>query len=199
MKKLTAALAAGALLAGSSATHAQQPDYGPLSYNHAYANFALSDVSSSGFELGASVDIIDRLHAFASWQEWDFGNNFTRRTMQLGAGYRWGLAPSTDVIAHVAYADSRLRRPGPPSTISNDGLIFGGTLRAWVTRNAELSGSVMLDSSLRSGTDAVLEFGGQYYLSDAFSVGGRLRLDEDDSIVFLGGRYHFGSLTRRNR
>jgi hypothetical protein len=198
MTKLTATLAAGALLVGAAA-QAQQQDYGPFPYNYAYANYAMTDASSGGFELGGSVEVMDRVHAFASWKDWELGNNFDRRTWQIGAGYRWGLAPNADVIAHVAYANSRLSRPGPPPTISNSGAILGGTIRGWITRNTELSGSLLLDRSLRNGTDAVLEFGGQYFINDTFSIGGRLRLDDDDSTVFLGGRYYFGDLIRGNR
>lgn len=198
MRMLPGTLMIGALALGLSTANAQQQTT-PFPYTFAYANYAMTDVSSSGFEIGAQVEVVDRIHAFASWQDWELSNNFDRRTWQLGAGYRWALSPNADVIAHVAYGDTRISRPGPPPDLKDSGLIAGGTIRGRAAENLELTGSILLDNSVRSGVDAVLEFGGQYYFNANISLGGRVRLDEDDSTVFLGARYHFGSGWRAGR
>lgn len=199
MRMTTRAAVLGALMIGASGAGAQvqQQGYGPFPYNHAYVNYAMTELSSGGYEIGGSVDVANRIHAFASYQDWELSRNVDRRTIQLGAGYRWALSPNVDAIGHLAWADNRIRRPGP--NLDDEGLIAGGTLRGWASRNLELSGSVLLDSSIGSGVDPVLEFGGQYYFNGSFSLGGRIRMDEDDSTVFLGGRYHFGPLRGGNR
>lgn len=195
--KHTAVTLLGLWMAGAVTAHSQEPTAQPFSYDYAHASYAASDLSSGGYELGAAIEVARNIHAFTAYQDWKIRNNWDRSTFQVGAGHRWGISPTADVVAHLAYADTRIRRPGP--NLSNDGFIVGGTVRSWAGRNLELSGSVLLDGSVRSGTDAVLEFGGQYYINGAFSLGGRLRLDEDDSTLFIGGRYHFAGLNRGSR
>jgi hypothetical protein len=196
---LMGAAAIGLCTAYAQPAQAQAQSATPFPYTFAYVNYAMTDVSSNGFEIGGSIEVTDEIHAFLAYQDWEFSNNFDRRTWQLGAGYRWALSPNADVIAHAAWGDTRIRRPGPPPNIDNSGLIIGGTIRGRAAENLELVGSILLDNSVRSGVDAVLEFGGQYYFNSAFSLGGRIRLDEDDSTLFLGGRYHFGGGLRRSR
>jgi hypothetical protein len=195
--RTTAGLLAASMMMATSIANAQEQSFGPFPYNYAYVNYASTDLSSNGYEVGGSFDVADRVNVFAAYQDWDLSNNFNRTTLQVGAGYRWNVSPNADVSARVAYADTRIRRPGPPRDIEGTGLIASGEIRGWAARQLELSGVVALDSSGRSGVDPVLEFGGQYYFNGSFSLGGRLRLDEDDSTVFLGGRFHFGNLTRR--
>ena len=44
-----------------------------------------------------------------------------------------------------------------------------------------------------------LVFGGQYYITDQWSVGGSLKLGDDTTSLFLGGRFNFGGLTNSGR
>jgi hypothetical protein len=173
-----------------SAAVAQERDFGPLTYDYLIANLGLTALDNGGIELGGSVAVADRVHVFGGYQDWELGSGADRSILQLGAGYRWDLAPNLDLAARVALASSDLDRR-QQLDLDDEGLIISGLLRGWIADRVELSGELLLDDSLGSDIETVLEFGGQYYVNDEFSVGGRIRVDEDETSLFLGGRFYF--------
>lgn len=195
MNNCIKSIAIGTLLV--AAAQAQEPNYGPFPYDYGYANYALSDLDSGGIELGASVEVANRVHIFGVFQDWDLDNDFERSMFRVGGGYRWAVSPTIDLVAKLAYADTEIDRPGPGRDFDDQGLIASGELRAWVSRDIELHGELSLDDSFGSDLETVLEFGGQYFLDGNFSVGGRIRVDEDDTTLLLGGRFYFGKSARR--
>jgi hypothetical protein len=158
-------------------------------------NYALTDLDSGGVELAGSYEVANRVIVFASYQDWDVGDT-DRESVRLGGGYRWDLKPNIDLIAKLAYGDNELDPPGPASS-DEDGFALGGELRAWISRDFEISGEITLDESLGSGTETVLGIGSQYYFGDNLSAGARLSIDDTDTTVFLGIRFHFGDSRRR--
>ena len=192
---LTRALSSVIAMFGASVS-AQQPSFGPLSYDYLLASYVINDLDSGGLELGASFEVAERVHAFASYQDWELNERVDRSILQIGAGYRWDLSANLDLVARVALADSDLDGPGPFS-VDDEGLILSGMLRTWIAPNVELAGELMLDDSLGSDLETVLEFGGQYHLNERFSVGGRIRVDDDETTLFLGGRFYFRVASRR--
>ena len=182
--------AACALLLAVSAAAAQERDFGPLTYDYVTGNLGLTALDNGGVELGGSVAIADRVHLFGGYQDWELGSGADRSILQLGAGYRWDLAPNLDLAARAALASSDLDRR-QQADLDDEGLIISGLLRGWIADRVELSGELLLDDSLGSDIETVLEFGGQYYVNDEFSVGGRIRVDEDETSLFLGGRFYF--------
>jgi hypothetical protein len=97
-------------------------------------------------------------------------------------------------MASLSYGDNEFRRRGRDT--DEDGLILGGHIRGWLTQRLELNGTVWLDDSTGSGTETVLEFGGQFFHETNWSYGGRLRIDDNDSVLFLGVRFYFGASRR---
>ena len=182
---------AAALLVGPIAS-AQEEDqsFGALPYNYLFASLAMTELDSGGIELGGSFEITQRIHVFVSYQDWELGENTDRSLLQIGGGYRWDLSTNLDAFARLSFGDSDLDRSGRAS-IDDEGILMSGGLRGWMTDQLELSGEVILDDSLGSDVDVALEFGGQYYVDDQLSVGGRIRLDEDETTLFLGGRFYF--------
>lgn len=176
----------------------QQPDFGPLPYDYFTANLVMYDLDETGIELGASFEVANRTHVFAEYLDHELGNGFDRTTLQIGGGYRWDLRPNLDFVAKAALADTEIDFPGG-NDFEDEGLIVSGALRGWVNRNLELSGELFLDDSIGSSTETILEFGGQYYLRGNLSVGGRIRIDEDDTSLFLGARFYFGDSARRRQ
>jgi len=196
MRRYPAAHAIAATLAFSaSVVCAQQTQDRPLSYDYVHAALTATELDTGGFEGGGSFTIAPNVHVFASYQDWEFDNNIDRSTLQVGAGYHWDISNNLDLILTAAYADSELDPPGPGKT-DDSGPILSAGLRGWLTNAVEATATLLLDDSLGSDLDSVLELGGEYYLSDQFSLGGRVRLDEDDAALFFGGRFHFG---RRNQ
>lgn len=189
-KTLSRVLALAPLLAVSAAVAQQQAD-SPLSYDYAHASLAITELDAGGLEGGGSFTVGPNFHVFASYQDWEINNNVDRSILQIGASYHWDIANNLDLVAGLAFADSEFDPPGP-AKIEDDGLILSVGLRGWLTNAVELSGTIALDDSLGSNSDTVLELGGQYHLSPQFSLGGRARIDEDETTLFFGGRFYFG-------
>jgi hypothetical protein len=174
-----------------SVASAQQRADSPLSYDFAYASIAVTELDSGGLEGGGSFTVAPNFHVFAAYQDWELNDNVDRSILQVGAGYHWDIANNLDLIVAVAFADSELDPPGPRK-IDDDGVILSAGLRGWLTSAVELAGTISLDDSLGSNSDTVLELGGDYHLNNQFSVGGRVRIDEDETTLFVGGRFYFG-------
>ena len=194
-KKTLAQLMGVAILFVASVASAQEQSFGPLPYDYLFASLVVTELDSGGIELGGSFGVAERIHVFGSYQDWELGDNVDRSILQLGAGYRWDVSPNVDLVARLSLASSERDRPRR-AAVDDEGFIISGILRGWITDQVELSGEVLLDDSLGSDIDAVLEFGGQYYVNDQFSVGGRIRVDEDETTLFLGGRFYFRGLGR---
>lgn len=178
----------------TSAALAQQPDYGPLPYDYGSIDYVLTELDSGGVELAGSYEVANRVIVFADYQNFEIGNT-DRERLRLGGGYRWDLKPNIDLIAKLSYADNEIDPPGP-GRIDDDGLMVGGEIRAWLARDFEVGGEITLDDSIGSGTETVLGIGGQYYFGDNASAGARLRIDDADTTVFIGVRFHFGASRR---
>ena len=171
---------------------AQQTNDRSHSYDYAFGSLALSELDSGGFEGGAWVTLAPNFHVFASYQDWEIDNNTDRSILQIGAGYHWDIAPNLDLVVSLAFADSELDTPDP-GEIDDDGPIFGAGLRGWLSNEVEYSAEILLDDSLGSDVDSVLQLGGEYHLNPQFSLGGRVRIDEEDTAFFFGGRFYFGN------
>jgi hypothetical protein len=180
--------------------HGQQaPDYGALPYDYITGNLVMTELDEMGLEFGGSFEVANRVHVFADYRDYELGNGFDRSTLQLGGGYRWDLRPNLDLVAKLAFAETEIDRPGPGGKFDDEGLIVSGLLRGWITRDVELSGELFLDNSFGSNTETIVEFGGQFHLRPNMSVGGRLRVDDDDTTLFLGARFYFGDSARRRQ
>lgn len=169
--------------------------FGPLPYDYFAANLALTDLDSGGIELAGSMEIVDRVVVFAGYQDWELSEHFDRKTLQIGGGYRWDLRPNLDFVARAAFADNEIDPPGR-AEFDDEGLVVSGEFRGWLTRSIELLGVVALDNSIGSNTETIVEFGGQYHRRGNASFGGRLRVDEDETTLFIGVRYYFGASNR---
>ena len=170
---------------------AQQTTDRPHSYDYAFGSLALTELDSGGFEGGGSFTVGPNIHVFASYQDWEVNNNVDRSTLQIGAGYHWDIAPNLDLVASLAYADSEIDPPGPGKS-DDSGPILGAGLRSWLSNSVELLAEILIDDSFGSDTDTVLQLGGEYHLSPQFSLGGRARVDENETTLFFGGRFYFG-------
>ena len=76
---------------------------------------------------------------------------------------------------------------------------LGVGLRGWVAEQVELRGGIEHVEFDDFDSQTSLVFGGQYYITDQWSVGGSLKLGDDTTSLFLGGRFNFGGLTNSGR
>jgi hypothetical protein len=182
----------GALAAASAA--AQEANR-PLPYDYVFANYAMTELDSGGVELGGSIEVASRIHVFGGFQDWEVDDEFDRTAFNVGGGYHWTLSPRTDFVAKLAYAQTDLDFSNQASDLNEEGLIASGEIRAWVGQSLELSGELFLDDSL-DDLETVVELGAQLHRKSTLSLGGRLRIDEDDTALLLGARFYFGPSAR---
>jgi len=131
---------------------------------------------------------------FGVYQDFAPDSRIDRETLQIGVGHLWRLRQNLEVLASVSYADNDIE--APRRNIDEEGLILAGRIRGWLTARFELNGAVMLDNSIGSSTETILEFGGQFFEGRNHSYGGRIRVDENDTTLFLGARFYFGASRR---
>lgn len=189
--RFIATLAACGTLATAPGVNAQQQTDRPLLYDQVYASLAITELDSGGLEFGGSFTLAPNIHLFGSYQDWDLNESTDRSLLQIGGSYHWDISPNLDIVGKVALGDSEIDRRNRPD-IDDNGLILGIGLRGWATNELELSGEILLDDSLGSDIDTVVEVGGQYFTNPDFSLGGRIRIDEEETTLFLGLRFYFG-------
>ena len=186
--------AIGAALAATSAA-AQEQALRPLPYDYVLANYALSELDSGGIEVGGSIEVANRIHVFGAYQDWESGDDFDRKALHVGGGYHWTLAPKTDFVAKLAYAETEIDHIGQAPDVDDEGLILSGEIRSWVGPRLELSGELLLDDSV-DDLETVWELGAQFHRKNTLSFGGRIRVDEEDTTLLLGARFYFGPSAR---
>ncbi|HEY5665518.1 MAG TPA: hypothetical protein VIV64_02275 [Gammaproteobacteria bacterium] len=172
-----------------------QTDFGPLRYDYVAANLAVPELDEIGIEVDGSTAVTENLVVFGRYRDFEPDAGVEQQSMQIGVGYFWKIQPSLDLMASLSYADNDIDRRGLPLE-KEEGLILGGHVRGWMTGRVELAGSVLLDNSKGSDTDTVVEFGLQYFRQANWSVGGRIRDDDDATTLFLGVRFYFGASRR---
>lgn len=168
--------------------------FGPLRYDYVAGSLVIPKLDRIGLEFEGSTAVTKDLVVFGSYRDYKPSDRLDRQTAAIGVGYRWNVRPNMDLMASLSYADNEFERRGVDS--SDEGLVLAGQIRGWVTGKLELNGTLMLDDSAGSGTDTVLVLGGQYFHRANSSFGGRIRVDEDDTTVFLGLRFYFGASRR---
>lgn len=196
MKRLSSRVSTLVALVTLPAGGALAQGFGPLPYDYVYAGLAATELDSIGLEIGVSFEVADQVIVFGGLENLELGNNVDRDTLRVGGGYRWPVRPNMDFIAKLAYADNEIDLPGR-AQFDDDGLILSGELRGWISQRLELSGELLLDDSIGSDIDTALEFGAQQHRRGNLSLGGRIRIDEDDTTLLLGARFYFGASNRR--
>ena len=188
-KRFTTLVAFLPLLTLSLAEAQDQADT-PSSYDFAFGSLAWAELDAGGVEIGGSFTLAPQVYLFGSFQDWEVNEAVDRTILRIGGGYYWNISENLDLDVGAALADSEIDRPGP-NDIDDDGIILHAGLRGWITPNVELSSFLFLDDSLGSDSDTVLELGGQYFTRNDFSIGDRVRVDEDDTVLFFGVSFYF--------
>jgi len=185
-----------ALLAGLLPLAAvAQNSFGPLRYDFVAANLVVPELDELGVEIVGSTAVTEKLVVFGSYFDYEPGRRVSRESLQIGVGRIWNLRPNIDFVGSLSYGDNEISTPGRRRA-DEDGIIVGAKIRGLPTRNLELEGGVLLDNSTGSNTETVLELGLQYFRAANWSFGGRVRSDDDDTVLFAGIRAYFGASRR---
>jgi hypothetical protein len=181
---------AAAMMTASVALGQDTQTYRNFPYDYVEANYVNTELDAGGLEVAGSLELRPDVRVSASYIDQSFGGGVDRTGLKVGAGYHWELQPKLDMLIELAYGSTHTDRRNQANS-RDDGFILGARLRGWMSRDVELNGAVLLDDSTGAGNNLALEFGGQYYPGDNFSVGGRLRTDDDATVLFLGVRFYF--------
>jgi hypothetical protein len=168
--------------------------FGPLGWDYVAASVIVPDLDDLGFELEGSTAVTRKLVVFGGYRSFAADSRIDRTTLQIGVGHLWNARQNIEVLASVSYADNEIDLP--LRSIDEEGVILAGEIRGWAAARFQLSGTVMLDNSVGSSTETIVEFGGQFFRDRNRSLGGRIRADEDDTTLFLGARFYFGASRR---
>jgi hypothetical protein len=186
----TASSAVAAIVLPAAAN--AQPAAAPPRYDYVGASLAVPEIDEIGIELEGSTAVADRLVVFGRFFSFEPRNGFDYESLQLGVGRIWHIRRNVDLVGSIAYAGNEIDTPARQE-VEEEGIVAGAQLRGWATPRLELSGAAMLDNSRGSSTDTVLELGVQYLTEPRLSYGGQIRIDEDDTTIFVGLRFYFGA------
>jgi len=146
-----------------------------------------ADVDGDGFAIGGSFEIADDWFVQAGFgtADFDFGVDFDQTV--LGLGYKSSISQTNDVFATVSYVRAEL---GP---FDNDGFGISVGVRAMLTENFELNGSIGYVDLDESGDGTSVAAGGLYNFSETFALGFGIDIDEDVTGYGILGRVYFGN------
>ncbi len=147
-------------------------------------------VSGNGLGIGGSYALTDQFLAFASYTDQNFDFSVKLKGFELGAGMRWDLTPTLDLIGTVFYLDSKADVPGFRS-INDSGLGLGASVRAWVAPQLELDGGLKHENFDKAGGQTSLLAGARYYFTPQFAAGADVGFSSDITTFRLGARYVF--------
>lgn len=171
-----------------------QTGFGPIRWDYVEASLAVPDIEEIGIEVEGSTAVTDKLVVFGTYRDFEADPGIDRKTTSIGVGRRWNVRPNMDLMASASFAENEIDLPGP--NLDEDGVVIGGHIRGWVSPRLELGGAALLDNSIGSSTDTVVEFRAVFSAYRNLSYSGRIRVDEDESSLFIGARFYFGASRR---
>jgi hypothetical protein len=167
----------------------------PLRYDYVSASLIVPELDEIGIEFEGSITVAERLAVFGRYFSFEPRDDIDYKSIQIGVERIWHLRRNIDLVGSLAYAGNEIDTPSQPE-VEEEGLIAGVEIRGWATPRLELSGAALVDNSRGSSTDTMLELGVQFVTEPRLSYGGHIRLDEDDTTVFVGVRLYFGASRR---
>lgn len=190
MNRASAAIFAISLLASSICAAADVSyDFLRLSYVDTELDVGPLDVDGDGFELGGSVSVFNNAFAFGRFAalDMDFGVDASR--LEIGGGYHHRITPKIDLVGQLGYVSVDLDSAG--GDFDDDGILVSGGVRSRLTADIEGRAALNHRSMDEGDNDTEIELGGDYYLTENWTVGGELAFGDDATTWSLSGRYAF--------
>lgn len=148
------------------------------------------DVDGDGYSLAGSFEIGESAFIAGGYSQADFDFGVKLDTLSLGLGYHAGISDNVDVYGLL----SAVRLEASASGIGNqdeDGYSAEIGLRGMIGDRFELSGSLGY-VDLGDGADTTeVGAGLQYYVTESFSLGLAVNVDEDVTAYGAGIRIYF--------
>lgn len=178
----------GLLIASLALTSLQAND---ISYNHADLTFNSYD-DADGYTIGGSFEFYDNAYAIGQLSNFTLDNiNIDYAGLQLGVGYHYEIAPSTDVLAELSFLNLDIDG-GNGISIDDSGYILAFGLRKMLMPNVEFLGKIEY-VDIFEGSETDFEIGGMYYFENQFALGLSYETNGNNDLdgLILRGRYRF--------
>jgi opacity protein-like surface antigen len=163
-----------------------------FNYSYLGGGYARADVAGEtgdGFGIGGAIALSDNWHLFAGYDNLGFDLDIDLSSASAGVGFNTPISEAIDVVAQVAYLYAKAE--SPVDSVDDDGYSLGVGLRAWVSDNIELDGSIAYAEFGDGDGDTSFGVGAQYYFTEKFAVGLGLGFADDVDTYSLGARLYF--------
>jgi hypothetical protein len=170
-----------------------------LSYSYVDLAYITTDIDQlddelDGFALRGSLEVTDQVFLFAGYSDQSTsvrGRDIDGEAFNLGVGFAWPIAASTDLYGKLGYVSSEIDFPG--GSYDDDGYALGVGLRGRVADQFELEGSLNYVDLSDSGDDTSLGLAGRWYFTDQFALGVEGAFGDDATTLGVGIRWDFGT------
>jgi hypothetical protein len=178
------------LVSGASFAGDVSYTYLRLSYVNTEIDAGPVNVDGDGLELDGSFGFVNNAFAFGTYSDLDLDFGVDASLLEIGGGYHHRITPKVDLVGRLGYvrADFDTSFAGGNA----DGLWLSGGVRSRINDSIEGRAALNIRTIDAGANDTELDLGGDYYVTDRITVGIGLRLGDDVTTWFLGGRYSFG-------
>jgi hypothetical protein len=193
-------LAAAGVLAIAGAAQATD-----LNYNYVQVGYSVVDIDDVNEDIkSVGIDgsylVTDTVYLFAGYADGEsdrfsgFGTSgrLGLESYTLGVGYRYELAPQTDVNFSAAWERQKVEGRNGFSFLGSDsenGYSVAVGMRHLVTRQFEIGADVTYIDV--ADDDTILTFGALWHITDLVAVGGSYSLGSDADAITGGIRFKF--------
>lgn len=165
-------------------------DYVQVAYVDTELDFGPVDVDGDGFNIQGSVSATENVFVFLDYTDLGFDFGVDANSLELGGGYHKPMSDKVDLVGTVGYARAEVDVPGGPNP-SEDGFALSIGLRGNPSDKIEVRGRIAYVNL--DGDNTQFELFGDYYITQAISIGLGVIFDDDSTTWGIGGRLHFGS------
>ncbi|MEQ8783464.1 MAG: outer membrane beta-barrel protein [Roseibium album] len=177
------------LTAAASAAVAADLRYDYLEGGYQNVDLDNPGVDGDGLFLGGSLLLAQSFFLAADFDYADFDRGVDARSIELGGGVRFPLAPSLDLVLGGGYVDVEVdTRFGD---FDDDGLFLRGGVRWLATDQVELKALLNYVDLDESGDDTGVDLGVVVHLQPQLALLAGVEIADDADVVNLGLRYHF--------
>jgi hypothetical protein len=149
-----------------------------------------------------SFPIRNHLHLFAGTEAVTYKDippdtSGKSRSKTFGFGTHFNLTSSLSVYGRFAYTDLDLNLGA--GTVSDDGAVVSGGVRYMPAPGYEIRGGASYRNLDKAGSDTRVFVGGDIFLTDIIAITLDLNVGDDENLLFVGGRFYFGTAGNRPR
>ncbi|MEM8814620.1 MAG: hypothetical protein AAFX56_09205 [Pseudomonadota bacterium] len=148
------------------------------------------DVDGDSWAFAGSFEVAESWFVFADYGMGDFDFGVDLDQWSVGGGFHTPVANNVDFVATAAYVGADISAGG--LSVDDNGLGASIGLRAMVTPNVELNGTISYVDLGDFGDDTSLSGSAWWNFTEQFALGVRAGVADDVTQYGIGGRFYFG-------